>query len=69
MRRRAEKAELEDRQRVSAHSLRATGATLADVPAGIIAKHGGWSPTSPTVHGYIRAAQRFEVNAMKGVDF
>lgn len=72
VRRRAEKAELEDWQRVSAHSLRATGATLAalaGVPAGIIAEHGGWSPTSPTVHGYIRAAQRFEVNAMKGIDF
>ncbi len=72
VRRRAEKAELEDWKRVSAHSLRATGATLAalaGVPAGIIAEHGGWSPTSPTVHGYIRAAQRFEINAMKGIEF
>jgi integrase len=72
MRRRAKAADVEGWEQVSGHTLRATGATLAalaGMPAGLIAEHGGWSPTSPTVHQYIRAARRFEVNAMKGVDF
>lgn len=59
-------------EKVSGHSLRATGATLAawsDVPAGVIAEHGGWEPTSPTVHSYMRNATQWKNNAMRGTGF
>ncbi len=72
VRRRARQADLPGWETVSAHSLRATGATLAawnDVPAGVIAEHGGWKPTSPTVHGYMRTANQWKNNAMRGTGF
>lgn len=72
VRRRARQAGITEWEKVGAHSLRATGATLAawqDVPAGVIAQHGGWKPTSPTVHGYTRAANRWKNNAMRGTGF
>jgi integrase len=72
VRRRARQAGIEGWEQVSAHSLRASGATLAawhDVPAGVIAEHGGWKPTSPTVHGYTRTANRWKNNAMRGTGF
>jgi integrase len=72
VRRRARQAGIPAWGTVSAHSLRATGATLAawnDVPAGVIAEHGGWKPTSPTVHGYMRTANQWKNNAMRGTGF
>ena len=72
VRRRARQAHITGWEQVSAHSLRATGATLAawnDVPAGVIAEHGGWKPTSPTVHGYMRTANQWKNNAMRGTGF
>ena len=72
MRRRAQQAGIQGHEQVTAHSLRATGATLAawnDVPTGVIAEHGGWVPTSPTVHAYTRTANRGKNNAMRGTGF
>ncbi|MFI7454471.1 hypothetical protein ACIBQX_43820 [Nonomuraea sp. NPDC049714] len=46
---------------VTAHSLRAGGATVAyaaGVPVAVIAKHGRWAPASPVVLRYIRAVDR-----------
>jgi hypothetical protein len=40
-----------------------------DVPAVVIAEHGGWKPTSPTVHGYMRTANQWKNNAMRGTGF
>lgn len=54
----------------SAHSLRAGGATAAakaGTPVAAIARQGRWSPTSPVVHGYIRAADRWRDNPMADV--
>jgi len=72
VRRRAKQAGIVGWEKVSGHSLRATGATLAawnDVPTGVIAEHGGWEPTSPTVHGYMRNATQWKNNAMRGTGF
>jgi integrase len=72
VRRRACQARIAGWEQVTAHSLRATGATLAawnDVPASVIAEHGGWKPTSPTVHGYARTANQWKNNAMRGTGF
>ncbi|MEV4116042.1 tyrosine-type recombinase/integrase [Nonomuraea sp. NPDC049695] len=55
---------------VTAHSLRAGGATVAyaaGVPVAVIAKHGRWAPTSPVVLRYIRAVDRWRDNAMRNV--
>ncbi|GAB2459427.1 site-specific integrase [Streptosporangium sandarakinum] len=63
----ARRAGLADAERYSAHSLRAGGATTlaeAGVPAARIALQGRWRPTSPTVHGYIRAVDRWRDNPM-----
>lgn len=54
----------------SAHSLRAGGLTSAlraGVPLGVAAAHGRWSPKSPVVIQYARAADRWRDNAMRGV--
>ncbi|ABW15622.1 integrase family protein [Parafrankia sp. EAN1pec] len=54
----------------SAHSLRAGGATAAakaGAPVAAIARQGRWSPTSPVVHSYIRAADRWRDNPMASV--
>lgn len=72
VRRRARQAQIPGWGQVTAHSLRATGATLAawnDVPTGVIAEHRGWKPTSPTVHGYTRTANQWKNNAMRGTGF
>lgn len=53
----------------TAHSLRAGGLTdalLRGVPVSIAARHGGWSPESPTVLSYARAADRWRDNPMAG---
>lgn len=55
---------------VTAHSLRAGGATVAyaaGVPVSVIAKHGRWAPASPVVLRYIRAVDRWRDNAMRNV--
>ncbi|WP_157523181.1 hypothetical protein [Herbidospora cretacea] len=55
---------------VTAHSLRAGGATVAyaaGVPVSVIAAHGRWAPNSPVVLGYIRAVDRWRDNAMRNV--
>lgn len=55
---------------VTAHSLRAGGATVAyaaGVPVAVIAKHGRWAPASPVVLRYIRAVDRWRDNAMRNV--
>jgi integrase len=72
VRRRARQAQIAGWGQVTAHSLRASGATLAawnDVPTGVIAEHGGWKPSSPTVHGYTRSANQWKNNAMRGTGF
>ncbi|MFI6510840.1 site-specific integrase [Streptosporangium sp. NPDC050855] len=61
------RAGLADAERYSAHGLRAGGATTladANVPTGKIAEQGRWKPTSPTVHGYVRAVDRWKDNPM-----
>ncbi|MFD1545962.1 hypothetical protein [Nonomuraea guangzhouensis] len=55
---------------VTAHSLRAGGATVAyaaGVPVAVIAKHGRWAPASPVVLRYIRAVDCWRDNAMRNV--
>lgn len=54
----------------SAHSLRAGGLSsslAAGRLLGVAAVHGRWSPTSPVVIKYSRAADRWRDNAMRGV--
>lgn len=54
----------------SAHSLRAGGLTsslASGALLGVAATHGRWSPTSPVVIKYARAADRWRDNAMRGV--
>lgn len=66
---RAVAADLPNPEGYSAHSLRAGGATLAAIaghPISTIAEHGGWSPTSPVVIGYVRQVDRWRHNAMTG---
>ncbi|MEV1295206.1 tyrosine-type recombinase/integrase [Pseudonocardia sp. NPDC049635] len=64
------RAGIPDPEAYSPHSLRAGGLTAAlqaGIPVGIAARHGGWSPTSPVVMKYARAADRWRDNAMRGV--
>lgn len=64
------RAGLPNADEYSPHSLRAGGLTAslqAGVPTGIAARHGGWSPTSPVVNTYARAANKWQDNAMRGV--
>jgi integrase len=66
----ARAAGLPSADRYSAHSLRAGGLTaalMAGSPLGMAAEHGRWSPKSPVVIGYARAADRWRDNAMRGV--
>lgn len=63
-------ANLPNAEDYSPHSLRAGGLTAslqAGMATGIAARHGGWSPTSPVVNTYARAADRWKNNAMRGV--
>ncbi|MFI6478674.1 tyrosine-type recombinase/integrase [Nonomuraea sp. NPDC050663] len=64
------RADVPSAETVTAHSLRAGGATVAyaaGVPVAVIAKHGRWAPTSPVVLRYIRAVDRWRDNAMRNV--
>lgn len=66
----AERAALPGAEKYTAHSLRAGGATSAykaGAPVSQIALHGRWSEKSPVVLGYIRAADQWQDNAMRGV--
>jgi integrase len=70
VRRLARRAELENADQFTAHSLRAGGATVAyaaGVPVSTIAEHGRWSLKSPVLLGYIRAVDRWRDNAMRNV--
>ncbi|GIH61783.1 hypothetical protein Msi02_26000 [Microbispora siamensis] len=66
----AEAADLDNPGSYSAHSLRA-GGTSAAAAAGrsmlAIARHGRWVETSPLVHGYVRAADMWRDNPMRGL--
>ncbi|OPG07930.1 hypothetical protein B1L11_29295 [Microbispora sp. GKU 823] len=66
----AEAAGLDNPGSYSAHSLRA-GGTSAAAAAGrsmlAIARHGRWVETSPVVHGYVRAADMWRDNPMRGL--
>lgn len=64
------RAKLPNAGQYSAHSLRAGGLTsslAAGRLLGVAAVHGRWSPTSPVVIKYARAADRWRDNAMRGV--
>lgn len=66
----AVRAELPNAHSYTAHSLRAGGATSAyrnGAPVAVIAAHGRWSPTSPVVHSYVRAEDRWKDNPMAGI--
>ncbi|QFY14757.1 tyrosine-type recombinase/integrase [Nonomuraea phyllanthi] len=70
VRRAAKRAGLKDAHTYTAHSLRAGGATAAakaGASVSAIARHGRWSDKSPVVHGYIRAADKWRDNPMRGV--
>ncbi|WP_433513683.1 tyrosine-type recombinase/integrase [Nonomuraea sp. CA-143628] len=70
VRRAAERAGLKDAHTYTAHSLRAGGATAAakaGASVSAIARHGRWSDKSPVVHGYIRTADKWRDNPMRGV--
>ncbi|GII89713.1 integrase [Sphaerisporangium siamense] len=70
VRRAAVRAGLPGAETYTAHSLRAGGATAAakaGAPVSAIARHGRWSEKSPVVHGYIRAADKWRDNPMRGV--
>lgn len=70
VRRLAVKAKLPDAEEYCAHGLRAGGMTAslqAGIPLGVAATHGRWSPKSPVVIGYARAADQWRDNAMRGV--
>ncbi|WP_424534378.1 tyrosine-type recombinase/integrase [Sphaerisporangium viridialbum] len=70
VRRAAIRAGLPGAETYTAHSLRAGGATAAakaGAPVSAIARHGRWSEKSPVAHGYIRAADKWRDNPMRGV--
>lgn len=55
---------------VSAHSLRAGGATSAAAngkPSAAIAEHGRWDPKSRQLFEYLRASDKLDDNPMKGI--
>jgi site-specific recombinase XerD len=66
----AVRANVPNAERVTAHSLRAGGATAAykgGAPVSVIAQHGRWSENSPVVLGYIRAVDKWTDNPMRGI--
>jgi site-specific recombinase XerD len=57
-------------EKFTAHGLRAGGPTEAarrGVPVAHIAEHGRWSKASPVVHEYVRAADGWRDNPMRGI--
>lgn len=69
VRRAAVRAGLKGADTYTAHSLRAgaTTTTKAGAAVAAIAQHGRWSEKSPVVHGYIRTADKWRDNPMRGV--
>lgn len=70
VRRAATRAGLPNAEAYTAHSLRSGGATTAaknGAPVSAIARHGRWSAKSPVVHGYIRSADKWRDNPMRGI--
>ncbi len=64
------RAGIPNAERVTAHSLRAGGATAAykaGAPVSVIAQHGRWAENSPVVLGYIRAVDKWTDNPMRGI--
>lgn len=54
----------------TAHGLRAgvpTDASRAGVPTALIAEHGRWSKTSPTIMEYVRSADRWRDNPLRHI--
>ncbi|GAA3447996.1 tyrosine-type recombinase/integrase [Planomonospora venezuelensis] len=70
VKRAAAAAQLPDAETYSAHSLRAGGATAAakaGAPMSAITAHGRWAEGSPVVAGYIRQADKWNDNPLRGV--
>lgn len=66
----AERAGVEGAEEYTAHGLRAGGPTEAarrGVPVAHIAEHGRWSKASPVVHEYVRTADGWRDNPMRGI--
>lgn len=66
----AVRAAVPNAENVTAHSLRAGGATSAykaGAPVSVIAAHGRWAENSPVVLGYIRAVDKWTDNPMRGI--
>jgi site-specific recombinase XerD len=66
----AERAGVEGAETYTAHGLRAGGPTEAarrGVPIAHIAEHGRWSKASPVVHEYVRQADGWRDNPMRGI--
>jgi integrase len=66
----AVRAGLPNATEISAHSLRAGGATAAyhaGAPIATITRHGRWAEGSPVVLRYIRAVDKWKDNPMAGV--
>lgn len=66
----AERAGVEGAETYTAHGLRAGGPTEAarrGVPVAHIAEHGRWSKASPVVHEYVRTADGWRDNPMRGI--
>lgn len=66
----AERAGVEGAEKFTAHGLRAGGPTEAarrGVPVAHIAEHGRWSKASPVVHEYVRTADGWRDNPMRGI--
>ncbi|MEW9554977.1 site-specific integrase [Nonomuraea sp. NPDC050783] len=70
VKRAAEAAGLEDAAAYTAHGLRAGGATSAakaGAPMSAITRHGRWADGSPVVAGYIRQADKWTDNPLRGI--
>jgi integrase len=66
----AERAGVEGAEEYTAHGLRAGGPTEAarrGVPVAHIAEHGRWSKSSAVVHEYVRTADGWRDNPMRGI--
>lgn len=66
----AVRAGVEGAESYTAHGLRAGGPTEAarkGTPIAHIAEHGRWSKASPVVHEYVRAADGWRDNPMRGI--
>lgn len=66
----AKRARVEGAEKFTAHGLRAgapTEAARRGVPVAHIAEHGRWSKASPVVHEYVRAADGWRDNPLRGI--